>query len=519
MQYLAWIRESSEHFAAGNLLSPAKPIRDFVHPGVLSSALLHRLGLSIPLSYAIWVPVATGTICAGAWMFMRDVLPRGWPRATGLALGLLYSAPTFLFLSWVSPSTSGLIRLVDGDASTLGALWGYPFSALPIGLTCLAVVHYSRLWGTGRRFSKGLVALALVISWLQPWQGVTTLVILGGAELLLLAPRFAGRFGPAGEQRHSRWLGLSAASAALIPLVYYALLGRFDQGFAESERNLSIVIGGERWWMMFIAVLPLLLPALLVLRVETRSVPSLTARIWAAAAIGQAVLLSVTGISSSPSHALRGAAIPLAALAVIGVQGVLKQRRTVLALTAIGGVLLCAVPGTVNNWASQRESLWGTGVDYKVAGYFITNQERDAINWIGSSPMPGGVLADRKMAPLVPWMTGRQVWAGHGNWTPQSLVRFGVLGNFFNGVPLFDPKLSTMSQGRFVQATGSRFVIVNCVFSPIASFLDAQLLQVASSKRSFGCVSVYVIKPAPKGQESRSDAGRLERSYGAGFQG
>ena len=190
-----------------------------------------------------------------------------------------------------------------------------------------------------------------------------------------------------------------------------------------------------------------------------------------------------------------------------------------LALTAIGGVLLCAVPGTVNNWASQRDSLWGTGVDYKVAGYFISNQERDAINWIGSSPMPGGVLADRKMAPLVPWMTGRQVWAGHGNWTPQSLGRFGVLGNFFNGVPLLDPKLSNMSHGRFAQATGSRFVIVNCVLSPIASFLDGQLLQVASSKRSFGCVSVYVIKPAPKGQESRSDAGLLERSYGAGFQG
>src|SRR3954447_11023768 len=59
LQYFAWIRDSSEHVLIGNRFDLAPGDRAFLHPGLLVSGAVHAAtGLSIPLSYLLWKPVA-----------------------------------------------------------------------------------------------------------------------------------------------------------------------------------------------------------------------------------------------------------------------------------------------------------------------------------------------------------------------------------------------------------------------------------------------------------------------------
>ncbi len=58
LQYLNWLRQAGHHVAVANLYDLAPGPRSFVHPGVLLSGLLDRLGLGIRLAYLVWKPVA-----------------------------------------------------------------------------------------------------------------------------------------------------------------------------------------------------------------------------------------------------------------------------------------------------------------------------------------------------------------------------------------------------------------------------------------------------------------------------
>src|SRR3954447_10885282 len=59
LQYFAWIRDASEHGLIGNRFDLAPGDRPFLHPGLLVSGAVHAAtGLSIPLSYLLWKPVA-----------------------------------------------------------------------------------------------------------------------------------------------------------------------------------------------------------------------------------------------------------------------------------------------------------------------------------------------------------------------------------------------------------------------------------------------------------------------------
>ncbi|MFM8762460.1 MAG: hypothetical protein ACKOFC_04230, partial [Solirubrobacterales bacterium] len=81
MQYLAWIRESADHLLIGNPWDLAVGERRFFHPiFVISGALHNLLGLSIPLSYLAWEPVAIAVTFVGALAYVRRLLPAGGQR-------------------------------------------------------------------------------------------------------------------------------------------------------------------------------------------------------------------------------------------------------------------------------------------------------------------------------------------------------------------------------------------------------------------------------------------------------
>ena len=80
LQYLNWLRQSSQHFAAANLYDFGPLDYTFVHPGVLLSGLAYRLGAGLVVSYALAKPFAIAALFFGVTgMVHRHI--RGAPTA------------------------------------------------------------------------------------------------------------------------------------------------------------------------------------------------------------------------------------------------------------------------------------------------------------------------------------------------------------------------------------------------------------------------------------------------------
>ena len=93
-QYFAWIREAAEHGLIGNRFDLAPGSRPFLHPGFGISGLLHRVtGVSIPVAYLLWKPVAVGVTFAGCLLYVRRLLPPGGRRRAALVIALFSVMP------------------------------------------------------------------------------------------------------------------------------------------------------------------------------------------------------------------------------------------------------------------------------------------------------------------------------------------------------------------------------------------------------------------------------------------
>ena len=87
LQYFAWIREAAHHVLIGNRFDLAPGDRAFLHPGFADlPGRCTRPGLSVPLSYLAWKPVAVGVTFVGALRYVRRLLPPGGARHAALVL-------------------------------------------------------------------------------------------------------------------------------------------------------------------------------------------------------------------------------------------------------------------------------------------------------------------------------------------------------------------------------------------------------------------------------------------------
>jgi hypothetical protein len=472
LQYFTWIRQAAEHGLIGNEYDMAPDQRVFLHPGFLLSGLVHAVtGLPVPASYLLWKPVAVGLLFYGALRYVRRLLPTGRARHAALLLALLAVMPASAFLAWTGfggDPRQYTFDFISGELASSQYLWGYLMTAIAVALMPLVLLAVERGRTDTRRGPIALAAMgALLVTWLQPWQGGTLLLVVLVAELACW--RRSGRRPPA------RTSLVFAAGTA--PALYYAILERTDPAW---ELAGQVNAAGNQatwswpWWAIVLTLLPLALPAALAYRIRPAGWQEIAVRAWPLAAL--AVYLAPVG--TFPYHAFQGMTIPLAVLAVEGALSL--ERRPSLALVAAYVVLL-TVPGTIHKFTVAVNSVRAAGDPY-----FVFPGEQQALDALERDPRPGGVLAPAYAGHMIPYRTGREVYVGALSWTPDWDARVTATRE------LFEEDMPPAEAQELARRSGARFVFVDC--RPGLRDLRPVLGPMVERVRAFGCATLYELR-------------------------
>src|SRR3954449_7539541 len=188
LQYFAWIREAAHHGLIGNMFDLAPQHLVFFHPGYFLSGMLAKAtGISYPLAYLLWKPVAVGVTFWGALLYVRRLLPAGPQRRVALVLVLFAVMPACAFVAWThwgGRPRQYTFDFISGEMWSGQYLWGYLFTAVAVFLVPIVLLAAER-WRDGRGSTRTLVLAALgalVVMWLQPWQGGTLVLIVVAVE-------------------------------------------------------------------------------------------------------------------------------------------------------------------------------------------------------------------------------------------------------------------------------------------------------------------------------------------------
>jgi hypothetical protein len=475
LQYFTWIREASEHVLVGNRYDMKPDSHVFLHPGYLISGAVHALtGLSVPVSFLLWKPVAVGVTFAGALLYVRRMLPAGGQRYTALILALFAVMPASALVAWTG--WGGKLRqftfdFISGEMWAGQYLWGYLMTAIAVGLMPLVLLGVER-WRTERRPRTLWLASigALLVCWLQPWQGGTLALIVIGAE--------AWRWWRAGERPA---LGILAVPIAIgLPTIYYLVLSLTDASWeiaSESNAAGSQATWSWPWWAMVLTLLPLAAPAALAYRLPAPTWQDVAVRLWPFAAL--AIYLQPTG--TFPYHSFQGLALPLGVLAVQGVVSVWPRPKPALVVAAL---FVMTVPGIAHKLDVVVGSVRAAGDPY-----FVFPGEQQAMDALASDPRPGGVLAPTYAGHMLPYKTGREVYVGALSWTPDWIERVRRTQELFEG------DMTDAEVRRFVRGTHARFVFTDC--RPGLNDLTDALGPMLERVDRYGCATVYVLRERP----------------------
>jgi hypothetical protein len=459
MQYLAWIRDASHHFLVSNLFVLRDTPADYFQPAVVISGGLTALGVPVSLSLLLWKPVAVATFFFAVRAYAQRSVTGTWPRRTVLVLALFFGSFTVVYGDW-----SVLGDLFPGFLS-----WGYTFGLMALALMVWALVVYGDARETGRRFwLPG--ALGAVASLLHPWNGELLIALVVAAELLMLALRRYGR-------EHLRLTAATVIGTG-IPLLYYAILGKADINWKLAQLASKHAFS---FWSIALAVTPLLVPAIVAYRTRPTTFLAAATRLWPLAAFG-IFLLSGTGLGATPLHAFQGITVPLAVLAVEGLQLLGWSRLRHPVLIGAAAVALFTIPATLKE-LSIAHTLAAPTVGN---ANFITRDERSALNYLAHDKDPGSVMTSSYLGAAVPGKTGRRTYVGNCLWSEPS-----CLGLTANAQTLFQGMLTPVAARTFVLSSGARFVLADCRST---ADLPRLLGPIIRSSQSFGCASVYEVE-------------------------
>jgi len=475
LQYLAWIREASHHWLIGNRFDLTPGGRPFLHPGYLLSGLLNRAtGLSIPASYLLWKPFAVVVTFAGSLAYVRRFFPAGGRSRAALAIVLFAVMPACAVVAWTGwggNPRAYTFDFISGEMWTGQYLWGYLMTAIAVFLMPLVLLAVERWRGQRGALRLWLAAAgALIVTWLQPWQGATLAVIVVAVE----AVRYAR------VRERPPWRLALVPVAAALPALYYAVLQASDHSWrlaADANAAGSQPSWHWPWWAIVLTVLPLAAPAALAYRLPAREWQDLAVRVWPLAAL--AVFLQPGG--TFPYHAFQGLAMPLGVLAVQGATSFPRWRpRPSLVIAAMG---LLVLPGFAHKVQLARNNEHSGNYPY-----FIAGGELRAVDWLEDDPRPGGVLAPTYSGFFVPYTTGRETYVGALSWSPHYRRRHLLAEALFSG------RLTGAPARAFVRSTHARFLFADCRGLPN---LAPELGPLLASVERFGCATVYVLRERP----------------------
>lgn len=476
LQYLAWIRDAAHHGLASDLFTLRPSGHVYLQPLFAISGALLRLGLSLPLSYLIWKPVAIVALFAAALAWARRCCgDRPGARAAVVALSLFFVTPLAALFSWTQMG-SGPFRfslfLLGDEMLAAGKLWGYVPSAFGLALVPAALLAVERAIDPDLGAAPGLraarrhaeprplllgAAAALLASWLHPWQGITLILIFAALAV-------------AGRMRDWPALAVPALAAAL-PLAYYDLLSRSDPAWRLASRYEAIPR------LPFLALLAGLGPPAVIAALGVRRPRGVIIEQALLAWVGACLVTYFVNDAFAP-HALQGLSLPLAVLAVRGWGRLRLPPGIGVALGAVA-VGVATLPGLVYDGRTFVRTARGSLVQY-----YLPRDDARALDWIAGRAPAGGVLAPTPLAAVVPGQTGRAVWVGHGYWSPDYPARARRVDALFAG---------RMRPGRaraFVAMTGAAIVLEDCAHH---ADLAPALRPLVASVQRFGCARVYVL--------------------------
>lgn len=467
-QYLSWIRESGTHGLIANQFELAPNAAAFLHPMFLLSGIAWRLGLPLQLALLVWEPIAVVVMVAGFAVYVARS-ETGRARLGVLLLAIFYLTPVLAVLDWTHQlNFSQVFELHLGmeELSPAWQLWGYLPTAVSLGLMPLALVAGEQALAAGqlsqRRYLLAAAAASLAVAWLHPWQGATLVLVWIGIVCW-------------GRGWRARLPLLVPAATALLPLVYYQLLSRFDHAWQIAQnqnREPHFPL-----WVLAAALGPIALPAIVGLLSRPRDRHARITRLWLAAGL----LVYFTG-HTFELHAMQGLSLPLAVLAAAGWRRAFPGVR-LRSVAATVAVVLLTIPGVIWSAAWYRNSIRG-----HFEPYIFTASEHAALTFLERAPGPGGVLASRYLGMAVPAFTGRGTWVGHKVWTPDYAQRVKQAKALLSGRLRREPARS------LVRASGADYLLSDC-----SERADMQKLlgPMVSGVHRFGCVRVYALARAP----------------------
>jgi hypothetical protein len=452
MQYLAWIQDASKHFLASDMFVLRGTPHDYFQPVIVVSAALHALGVASWLALLLWKPIAVAAAFFGVRAYIRRTLPGQFDRRVALVLALF-------FATWAAV----------GDEWMPFWTWGYPFGLLAIAAMAAALVSYDRA-RVERRFSWVPAVLGLVASFTHPWQGEVLILIVIGAELVTFRR---------GDGLRRLTLPSVTVIATLLPLLYYEALYRFDPAWHAAQHASRHVYSFSG---IVIPLLPLVAAAALAYRRRPRTFIEAATRVWPFTALA-IFAFSQTGVSGTPLHAFDGITIPLAVLAVEGVQSIGFRRLPGWRLLAVAVVAAATIPGSVSQLKAAK--YWASPQGHNAN--FIYTGERRALDYLAADKQPGGVLARATyLGLIVPAETGRRTYVGGCLWSEPHCV-----DRIVNTRDLFLGSLSAANAQAYVRSTGARFLVKDC-YSPevLTKLLGSMIIDTTH----FGCASVYQVR-------------------------
>jgi hypothetical protein len=472
LQYLNWLRQAGDHVLAGNLYDLAPGPDTFLHPLLLVSGLLHRIGLGVVAAYYVWAPVGVVALFWGAFRLAGRFLVRTWDRRVAVIVALFFASPVAALVGWTGwggPSAKFQVDFVTGELWVGTYLWGYLFTAVAVGLMPIGMLAYERARAGGATRPLVLAcAIGMLVAWCQPWQGATLAGMLALAEAVCW-------------WRDRRPLPavvrdlLPVLLAIAVPLVYFFVLSKTDHAWRlAGEVNK---LGHWPVWVSVVGLAPLAVPAAFAYRLPAPTFADVAIRLWPL--LGIVVFYQPFG--TFPAHAFQGLALPLAVLALVAVRHGLGVRPLPAVATGLV-VALLVVPGLLYRSDELRGAL-----DAGRQAFYLTDGERDALRYMEASPQAGGVLTPVYTGVVVPAYTGRETWVGAGSWTPDQPLRTEIADRLFAG------DVGAAEAQRIVKDAGPRFL-----FSPCRDRRDLTPLLgdvVVGPPRTFGCARVWEVRP------------------------